>query len=294
MKKKISKKEGIEKNKIIKLKRLANKVRIKILKMAVKLGVGHIAPSFSCTEILIACYFGGILSLNLKDFKKNKKDYFIMSKGHASMALYVVLAEKGFISKKSLSNFSKKGSKLGVHAENVIAGVETFTGSLGHGLSLGAGLALAAKLDKKEYLSLVLMGDGECYEGSVWEAAMFASDYRLDNLITIIDHNGFSATAPLKNSLEVNSLKKKWKSMGWDTVIVDGHSFEELLSVLKNISLRRSAKPLAIIALTTKGKGVSFMENNPIWHYRAPKGEELKIACCELKIKNKGYDEKLG
>ncbi len=258
--------------------------------MAVKLGAGHIAPSFSCIEILTACYFGGFLSLKPEDFKKGKKDYFIMSKGHASMVLYVVLAELGFISKKSLNSFAQEGSKLGVHAEDCIPGIETFTGSLGHGLSVGTGLALAAKMDKEKYYSLVLMGDGECYEGSVWEAAMFAAEHQLNNLVAIIDYNGFSATADLKNYLTPESLKSKWEGMGWNVAVVDGHSFEKLLPVLRNISLRLPAKPLAVIALTTKGKGISFMENNPIWHYRVPEGKELKMARDELKKEGKDHE----
>ena len=143
-------------------------------------------------------------------------------------------------------------------------------------------MALAAKIDNKKHITTVLMGDGECHEGSVWEAAMFASQHCLDNLVTIIDHNGISATDFLSDYLDINPLDKKFKSFGWEVVVVNGHSFKNLLSALKKIRLRTSHKPLAIIAITTKGKGVSFMENNPIWHYRVPQGKELLMARQEL------------
>jgi len=284
MKDKIVKEKNLSSEEISEFKKVAKSIRNKILEVAVHAGSGHIAPSFSCVEILVILYYGGILNFNASNPNWPKRDRFILSKGHATLALYVILANQKFFPLSDLDGFVKQGSCLGCHPENSISGIEVYTGSLGHGLPIAAGLALGAKLDNEKHLNIVLMGDGECHEGSVWEAAMFAAHHQLNNLIAIIDHNGLSATGILKNYLEVDPLKEKWEAFGWETVVVDGHSLTELFVILKSISLRRSDKPLAIIAVTTKGKGVSFMENNPIWHYRVPKGEELKIARKELDL----------
>jgi transketolase len=257
-------------------------VRNKILEMTVKAGAGHIAPSFSCSEILAVLYYGEILRIRPKNPNWPQRDRFILSKGQAAVALYAILADLGFLPESDLCTFTQKGSCLGGHAENTIPGIEAFTGSLGHGLSIGAGLALGAKLNKQKWLTVTLLGDGECHEGSVWEAAMFASHHHLNNLVSIIDHNGLCATDFLESCLKVDPLQKKWEAFGWDTVMVDGHSLEKLLMVLLRIRKRRSNKPLAIVAITTKGKGVSFMENKPLWHYRVPHGKELDTARKEL------------
>lgn len=267
------------------MERKANWVRNKILNMTVNAGAGHIAPSFSCVEILVALYYGGIININPKNPKWSNRDRFILSKGQAAVALYTVLADLGFFPIPELMTFTCDGSRLGGHTEDTIPGVEAFTGSLGLGLSISAGLALAAKMDMKKYISVALLGDGECHEGSVWEAAMFAAQHRLNNLVAIIDHNGLSATDFLDNYLDVEPMTKKWEAFGWESVVVDGHSFKELIFVLTKFRARPASKPLAIIALTTKGKGVSFMENNPIWHYRIPVGKELDIAKRELLYK---------
>jgi len=272
----------MDRGKIRKLECKARWVRKKVLEMAVKAGAGHVAPAFSCTEIITALHYDNIMNFDPKNPEWPDRDRFILSKGQAAIALYAVLADLGFFPVEELMTFTCDGSRLGGHTEDTIPGVEAFTGSLGHGLSIGAGLALAAKMDDKKYISFVLMGDGECHEGSVWEAAMFSAQHKLNNLIVIIDHNGLSATDCLENYLEVEPLNKKWEAFGWETVIVDGHSFNDLCSVLSKDSCSRFSKPLVIIALTTKGKGVSFMENSPIWHYRIPVGEELVIAQKEL------------
>lgn len=275
-------KNKVDKKSVMKLEAKANWVRKKVLEMTVKAGAGHIAPSFSCIDILVALYYGGILHINPKNPNQLSRDRFVLSKGQAAVALYAILADLGFFPKKELMTFTRKGSRLGGHPENSVPGVEAFTGSLGHGLSISAGLALAGKFNKKNYISVALLGDAECHEGSVWEAAMFAAHHRLNNLFAIIDCNGISAIDYLKKSLDIDPLEKKWISFGWEVVTVDGHSFEELLSVFRMLHFRTTDKPLAIIALTTKGKGVSFMENNPIWHYRIPMGKELVIAQREL------------
>lgn len=264
------------------LRQKAGWVRRQILEMSVAAGAGHIAPAFSCVDILVALYYGGFLRIDPDHPKRAERDRFILSKGHAAVALYAILADCGFFPVSELKTFTQAGSRLGGHTENIIPGVEVATGSLGHGLPIGAGLALAAKMDKKKYRTVCLMSDGECHEGSVWEAAMFAGHHRLNNLIAIIDHNGLSAIDFLDKYLDISPLEKKWEAFGWDTIIVDGHSFKDLLSVLNNLQLRCSPRPLVIIALTTKGKGVSFMENEPIWQYRVPQGDDLKLARKEL------------
>jgi len=270
---------------IVELEKRANWLRRTVFKTVVKAGPGHLAPSFSCIEILVALYYGGILNIDPNDQYWENRDRFILSKGHAAVALYVILADLGFFDISDLDKFIKEGGYLGSHAEDIVPGVEATTGSLGHGLSIATGIALGARMDEKKGITVALMGDGECHEGSVWEAAMFAAYHKLNNLTAIIDYNGLSATDFLKNYLGMEPFKEKWESFGWKTAVVNGHSIKELLSVLNKICVPAYDKPLAVIALTTKGKGVSFMENNPIWHYRVPVGEELDIALKELKIK---------
>lgn len=285
---------AISKHEIIKLESKANWVRKKVLEMAVRAGAGHVASSFSCVEILVSLYQGDILRVNPKDPAWPERDRFILSKGHAALALYAVLADFGFFSLSDLDSFSEDGSLLGTHPEDAVSGIEALTGSLGHGLPIGAGIALGAKLDKRKYLTVVLMGDGECHEGTTWEAAMFAAHHKLNNLVAIVDYNGLSATGFLKNYLEIKPLKKKWESFGWETTVVEGHFFNKLLPVLKMPISEVSNRPLAMIASTIKGKGISFMENSPIWHYRVPVGKELERACKELALGETNIYEKMG
>lgn len=262
-------------------------IRRVLLSMAVGAGSAHLAPSFSCVDILVALYHGGVLRVNPKKPKWSERDRFILSKGHAAMALYAVLSDVGFFSKRCLMGFGKDGTTLGAHPEGHTPGVDVLTGSLGHGLSVGAGLALGAKLSYGKYLSVVLMGDGECQEGTVWEAAMFAAHHHLDNLIAIVDYNGLCATDTIKGCLEIAPLEEKWRAFGWEVECLDGHSFEALLDILGRVRLRKSRKPLIIIASTVKGKGVSFMENTVLWHYRVPLGEKLRNAIRELSSEKK-------
>ncbi|MDD4941082.1 MAG: transketolase [Candidatus Omnitrophica bacterium] len=271
---------NINTGKITRLQRLSARIRSDVLEMTVKAGAGHIAPSFSCIDILVTLYYGGVMRVRPRDPLWKGRDRFILSKGQAAVALYAVLAGMGFLKRPELMTFTQKGSRLGGHTENTIPGVEAFTGSLGHGLSIGAGLALAAKIDGNDFKTIVLLGDGECHEGSVWEAAMFAGQHRLGNLIAVIDSNGLSATDYLDRYLSVRPLEEKWRAFGWDVRTVDGHSHRDILSVMAGIS--GTGRPTAIIAQTTKGKGVSFMENKPIWHYRIPVGRELAAARKEL------------
>jgi transketolase len=264
------------------LEKTANWVRREIVEMTCGLAGAHLAPSFSCTELLVALYKGGVLRVDPNNQDWEDRDRFILSKGQGCLALYPVLADMGFFPVSELRSFCRLGSRLGAHSESNVPGVEAFTGSLGHGLSLAAGMALAAKIDKKSYTTVALLGDGECQEGSIWEAAMFAAHYHLDNLVVIVDRNTLQAIDFTEKAIALEPFQQKWEAFGWDVATVNGHFFESILPVFNNIHSRETGKPLAIIARTTKGKGVSFMESNPIWHYRTPVGEELDIARKEL------------
>lgn len=266
-----------------KLEKIAKDIRQDIFKTICNGGGGHIPASLSIVEILVFLY-NNILNVNPKKARDKDRDRFILSKGHACVALYAILAEKGFFPKAELDKFGKKGSILGGHPDmHKVSGVEASTGSLGHGFPFGVGVALAGKFDKKNYKVFVIVGDGECQEGSVWEAAMFAPQYKLDNLIVIIDYNKIQAMDYLDKIVSLSPLADKWKAFGWEVREVDGHSFCQLQKVFASIPFVKG-KPNLIIAHTVKGKGISFMENAPIWHYRLPNEEEMKIACKELKV----------
>jgi transketolase len=268
--------------KIAELEEKANWVRKQTLEMCVCGGGGHLVSSFSCTDILVALYYGGILRFDPANPHWEERDRFIISKGHGANALYPILADLGFFPMDELAHFCGGDSMLGVHPDHNVPGIEVITGSLGHGLGIASGLALAAKMDGKTYRVTSLLGDGECYEGGVWEAAMFAAHHQLDNLTGIIDRNGLSVTDFTEKSLKLDPLVDKWQAFGWDTLTINGHDFREILKALKDDASRTSGKPLMIIGKTVKGKGVSFMENNPLWHTLLPSGEELKRAREEL------------
>ncbi len=273
--------------KIDELEEKANWVRRHTLDMCLCGGSGHLVSSFSCTDILVALYYGGILRFNPANPGWEERDRFIISKGHGAIALYPILADWGFFPVDELAKFCCGNSLLGAHPDHYIPGIEVVTGSLGHGLGIAAGLALAAKMDGQAYKVIALLGDGECYEGAVWEAAMFASHHQLNNLTGIIDRNGLSVTDFTEKSLKLDPLDDKWRAFGWDTVTINGHNFKEILGALKDFRCRSSAKPLVIIANTVKGKGVSFMENNPLWHTLFPTGEQIEMARVELNRQSK-------
>ena len=260
----------------------ASYIRRQVLDMCVKAGTGHVTSSFSCTEILVALYHGGILRYDTANPKWEERDRFVLSKGQASPVLYAILADLGFFPESQIWKFCQTGGAFGVHLQNDVPGVEITAGSLGLGFGIAAGMALAAKMDKKPYMTFALLGDGECYEGSIWEAAMFASHRELNNLITIIDRNWLCVTDFTENCVRLNPLDKKWESCGWEVVTIDGHSFEDIFSALDGFRSPLRDKPLLVIANTVKGKGVSFMENVPLWHGMAPKGKEAELARQEL------------
>ncbi len=266
------------------LEKKAKWVRHQLLEMIVSANKGHIGGALSCTDILVTLYYGGILHFDPDNPGWSGRDRFILSKGHSCVALYAILADLGFFAMSELNSFCQQGSMLGGHPDRSIPGIEADTGSLGHGLGIAAGLALSAKIDKRDFLTAALLGDGECHEGSVWEAAMFAGHHQLSNLIAIIDYNRQCVTDYTDDCNSLDPFADKWKAFGWETRSIDGHSFEQLLDAFKDFHLNRPPRPLAIIANTIKGKGVSFMERNIEWHHGVPIGEDLKTARQELTL----------
>jgi len=222
------------------------------------------------------------LNVDPENPKSDERDRFVMSKGHAGAGVYAALAESGFFSVEKLKTHYQNGSDLSGHVSHKgIPGVELSTGSLGHGLSVATGMALAAKKENKFHRVFALLSDGECDEGSTWEAVMFAAFHKLDNLIAIIDYNKMQAMDFTAKTLDLEPFADKWKAFGWECAEVDGHNIEKLIEKMQNIPLVEN-KPTVIIAHTVKGKGVSFMKNDILWHYRSARGEEFDGALKEL------------
>ena len=267
------------------LENIAKEIRKDIMLTAYKGNTGHIASAMSVTEILTALYFGDVLKYDKNNPNWEKRDKVILSKGHASLALYSVLKRIGYITQEEMNTFCQPGSKLGGEPKyGDIPGVEATTGSLGHGLSFAVGIALAERMNKNTNRIYAILGDGECQEGSIWEAVLSAASYCLSNLTVILDKNHLQAMGDTEEIVKLNSLKEKWESFGWKVYEVDGHNLNELVKVMKEDYLDEERKPRIIIADTIKGKGISFMENVPIWHYRMPNEEERKIVNEELEI----------
>lgn len=229
-------------------------------------GCGHIGAAFSLVEILRVLY-DDVLKFDSKNPKWLERDRFILSKGHGCLALYVMLFEKGFITQEDLNKFCDSDGILGGHPEHSIPGVEASTGSLGHGLSLGVGMALATRFDKRPSRVFVVMGDGESNEGSVWEAAMSASKHKLNHLAVLTDYNKYQSYSTTFEVMNLEPLADKWRSFGFDVIEVDGHDLKQLKQALENVG-RKSEKPTSIICHTVKGRGVSFTENNLNWHHK--------------------------
>jgi transketolase len=235
-------------------------------------------------ELLAALYFR-VLRHDPKNPNWPDRDRFILSKGHGCPALYVAMAEAGYLDRALLGTLRKLGSPLQGHPDKrMLHALEASTGSLGQGLSIGIGCALAAKLDRRDYHTFVMVGDGEIEEGQNWEAAMFAAYHKLNNLTLIVDYNHQQLDGFLKDILDPAPLKEKFAAFGWNAVEIDGHDFEKVIPALELARSNRSDKPTAIVADTIKGKGVSFMENNPKWHGVAPKKEEVEAALKELEF----------
>ena len=263
----------------IDLKDHSKQIRLDILNTIYAAEKGHIGGSLSCVDILVALYYGGIFKYNSNYSKWPNRDRLILSKGHAAVALYAVLANVGFFSRDELYGFNT-GAALGEHPDIQISGIEVNSGSLGHGLGVGAGIAYAAKMDRQSFCIYVILGDGECYEGSVWEAAMFAAHHKLNNLIAIVDRNQLCIHGCTEEINKLNSLQDKFSSFGWSVETVNGNDPDSILSAI--ISLP-PLKPKAIIANTIKGKGVSFMEGRANWHHGGLTKEQYEQALLEIR-----------
>ena len=261
---------------------LAWKIRRHAIEMTHISKGSHIGSILSVADI-VGVLYSDIANVDPENPRMHNRDRIILSKGHAGAAIYAALAEKGFFDIEELKTHYSDGSRLSGHVSHKgIPGVELSTGSLGHGLSVGAGMALAAKKDKKNHRVFVILGDGECNEGSVWEAAMFANNFKLNNLTAIVDHNKMASLDFCENSMKITPFKEKWEAFGWNVLDINGHDHEALKVAYRDATLSKN-KPTVIIANTTKGKGISFMENNILWHYRFPHdGEEYDSAVAEL------------
>jgi transketolase len=268
-------------SKVERLKTNAKEIRRTVLSMIVDAHASHIASSYSVVELLVYLY-NDILRINPKKYNDENRDRFILSKGWGISALYAVLASKGFFSKDLLSTYCKDGSKLiGISTRNNIPGIEATTGSMGHGLPLGVGMALAAKIKKKNYRVFVVISDGECDEGSTWEAILQAQKYKLDNLTVIVDYNKWQSFGSVKEVLNLEPFAEKWRAFNWTVKEIDGHDFQQIAKVFAKLPFQKG-RPSVIIAHTIKGKGVSIFEGRNEWHYRTPSGPELEIARKEL------------
>ena len=253
-----------------------------VLRMTSGGGSAHVGSAFSIVDILSVLYRGGILQVRSVEPKWPGRDRFILSKGHAGAAVYATLAEMGFFPREMLSEHYQDGSKLSGHVSHKgIPGVELSTGSLGHGLGVGAGMAKAAKMKGEKHRVFVLLSDGECDEGSNWEAVLFAAHHGLDNLVAVIDYNKIQSLAPVSETIALEPFRAKWQAFNWSVAEVDGHDHEGLSRVFSDVPFTPGA-PSVVIAHTTKGKGVSFMENSVLWHYRTARGVEFDAALAEL------------
>jgi transketolase len=264
------------------LRRQANRIRQRSLRMVRRAHLGHPGGDLSAADILAVLYFG-VLRLDPRNPAAPGRDRFIMSKGHCSAALYATLAAAGFIPSEDLDSYMEPLSPLNGHPDRTkVAGVEANTGPLGHGLPIAAGAALAAKMDGAAWRTYVLTGDGELQEGSNWEAAMTAAHHGLDNLALIVDRNRLQQGDATERTVRLEPLTEKWRAFGWAVEEVDGHDHAALLSVFRRLPLE-AGKPSCIIAHTHKGKGVSFMEDRAEWHHRIPTEQELEAALRELR-----------
>lgn len=259
---------------------LAKNIRVQALQMVHQARASHIGSALSICDI-VAVLYGQIMHVDPKQPKLNNRDRFILSKGHACVAVYAALAETGFFPREDLLQYGQDHSVLMNHISHKVAGVEFSTGSLGHGLPFGVGKAMAAKRSQQQWRTFVLLSDGELGEGSNWEAMMFAAHHQLDNLIAIIDYNKLQSLTTVDKTLRIEPLADKARAFGWAVQEVDGHDHAALASLFAQLPFE-TAKPSFVIAHTTKGKGVSFMENSVDWHYKSPSADQLAQALGEL------------
>jgi transketolase len=259
------------------LKSLARKIRARAVWMSYVGDSPHLGSQLSCVDLMVAAYFSA-LRIDPQNAADPDRDRFILSKGHAAPALYAVLAERGFFSQELIEHYNEDGGRLPEQpSPGSVPGLEAATGSLGHGLPIGVGMAIAGKIAKRNYRVFVVLSDGECNEGSVWEAAMYAPAQKLENLIVLVDFNRWQATGRSEEVMAIQPLADKWRSFGWNAREIDGNDMKQVVEAMSNVP-DGSGKPIAIVANTIKGKGVSFMEDDNNWHYRVPSAEEVKKA----------------
>jgi transketolase len=260
---------------------LARTVRRHVVQMTHQAKASHVGTSLSMAELLAVLY-GGILRVDPATLESPDRDRFVLSKGHGCAGLYAVLAERGFFPLARLAEFYQDGTRMAGHVTHGgVPGVEVSTGALGHGLSIACGMALAGRRDRRRFRVFALLSDGECDEGATWEAALLAAHHRLDTLVAIIDYNKIQSLGAVKEVLDLEPLAQKWSAFGWAVREIDGHDVAEIRGALSEIPLT-AGRPTCVVAHTVKGKGVSFMENELLWHYRAPDATEMARALAEL------------
>lgn len=272
-------------NRIKELEHIARNIRARIVAHSHNTGMPHLGSCLSSVDILTALYFD-VMDIDPQNHRDRTRDRFVLGKGHGAPALYQVLAERGFFPQKDLDESDHNGG--GVFGEHPptpdhLPGIEAATGSLGHGLPIATGMMLACRIDGYDNKAYVLLGDGECNEGSIWEAAMFAGAQKLANMAVIVDYNKWQATDRSQEVMALEPLADKWRAFGWNACEIDGNDMSQVIDVLRNVP-DGSCKPVAIIAHTVKGKGISFMEDDNNWHYRIPTAEEVDAAKRELQV----------
>jgi transketolase len=266
------------------LEKLAREMRARIIENSHKTQTPHLGSCLSCVDILVAAYFH-VLNIDAADPANPDRDRFILSKGHGAAALFPVLATRGFYPESLLDNYGEDGSLFAEHppTPSHLAGIEAATGSLGHGMPMGLGMALAGRIQNRIFNVVALVSDGECNEGSIWEAAMLAASQKVERLCVVVDFNKWQATGRSREVLALDPLVDKWRAFGWSAVEADGHDMAGLVKLLSSVP-DGSGRPRVIVAHTVKGKGVSFMEDDNNWHYRIPKAEEVAAAKRELGV----------
>lgn len=265
--------------------------RKRFLEIFTELGYGHLTTAYSETEILVALFYE-IMDFHAGNIDSKTRDRLVMSKGHGAGMLFPIFEDLGILSPEEIKNTIKVGGGFSKIRELFYPGFEFYGGSLGIGLGMAAGLALGAKLNRENWVTFCLLGDAECYEGSVWEAMLFAGHNRLNNLVAVVDRNYLGCSDFTENMCEMEPFRDKWESCNWKTEVVDGHSCEELVQALHGIRERRTSKPMCVIADTIKGKGLDYLTNMPFMHGYMPKGDEIKKAFEALEEMNKGKQEK--
>lgn len=269
------------------LRLIAEKNRKRLVEVVYRAKAGHIGGDLSCLNVMTALYFHVMKGLDPANPKAADRDRFVLSKGHCVESLYVTLEAKGFLQSEILDTLGQFGSILSGHPTIEVPGIEVNSGALGHGLSIGIGMALAAKMDKKDYRTYVLMGDGEQGEGSIYEAAMAGNRYHLDNLVAIIDRNHLQISGDTENVMPLDSIKERWTAFGWDVVEMNGNSMEDIVKTFDAIDYQ-NGKPHLLVSYTTKGFGVSFMEGVAKWHHGVLNAEQCEAAVKEIEERIKG------